>query len=85
MSSTDAFVANSESYAASFDKGDLPLSPAKGTAVVACMTPGFTLTASSGSPKVTHTSSATPAGSSPTTSSAPSPSPSACWGRPRSS
>ena len=37
MSSTDAYVANSESYAASFDKGDLPLPPAKGTAVVACM------------------------------------------------
>ena len=37
MSSTDTFVANSERYAASFDKGDLPLPPAKGTAVVACM------------------------------------------------
>ena len=37
MSSTDAYVANAESYAASFDKGDLPLPPAKGTAVVACM------------------------------------------------
>jgi len=31
------YVANSERYAASFDKGDLPLPPAKGTAVVACM------------------------------------------------
>ena len=37
MSSTDAYVANSEQYAASFDKGHLPLPPAKGTAVVACM------------------------------------------------
>ena len=37
MSSTDAYVANAESYAASFEKGDLPLPPAKGTAVVACM------------------------------------------------
>ena len=37
MSSTDAFVANSEQYAAGFDKGDLPLPPAKHTAVVACM------------------------------------------------
>jgi carbonic anhydrase len=37
LSSTDAFVANAERYAASFDKGDLPLPPAKGTAVVACM------------------------------------------------
>jgi carbonic anhydrase len=37
VSSTDAYVANSEQYAASFDKGHLPLPPAKGTAVVACM------------------------------------------------
>ena len=37
MSSTDAYVANAERYAASFDKSDLPLPPAKGTALVACM------------------------------------------------
>jgi carbonic anhydrase len=37
LSSTDAYVANAEGYAASFEKGDLPLPPAKGTAVVACM------------------------------------------------
>ena len=37
MSSTDAYVANAERYAASFDKGHLPLPPGKGTAVVACM------------------------------------------------
>ena len=37
MSSTDGFVANSERYAASFDKGDLPLPPASHVAVVACM------------------------------------------------
>ena len=37
MSNTDNFVANAERYAASFDKGDLPLPPAKHTAVVACM------------------------------------------------
>ena len=37
MSSTDAYVANAERYAASFDKGHLPLPPAKQTAVVACM------------------------------------------------
>ena len=37
MSSTDEFVANAERYAASFDKGDLPLPPAKHSAVVACM------------------------------------------------
>ena len=37
MSSTDIFVANAEQYAATFDKGQLPLPPAKHTAVVACM------------------------------------------------
>ena len=37
MSSTDELLANNERYAASFDKGDLPLPPAKKTAVVACM------------------------------------------------
>ena len=37
MSSTDTYVANAERYAASFDKGDLPMPPAKHTAVVACM------------------------------------------------
>ena len=37
MSNTDAFVANSERYAAGFDQGDLPMPPAKHTAVVACM------------------------------------------------
>jgi carbonic anhydrase len=37
LSSTDAFVANSERYAATFDKGDLPMPPASHVAVVACM------------------------------------------------
>jgi len=37
VSNTDAYVANAERYAASFDKGDLPMPPAKQTAVVACM------------------------------------------------
>ena len=37
MSSTDELLANNDSYAASFDKSDLPLSPAKKVAVVACM------------------------------------------------
>jgi carbonic anhydrase len=37
VSSTDDLLANNESYAASFDKGDLPLPPARKTAVVACM------------------------------------------------
>jgi carbonic anhydrase len=37
MSSTDELVANNERYAKGFDKGNLPLPPAKGVAVVACM------------------------------------------------
>jgi carbonic anhydrase len=37
VSNTDAFLANSERYAATFDKGDLPLPPASHVAVVACM------------------------------------------------
>jgi carbonic anhydrase len=34
---TDEFLANAESYAASFDKGELPLPPARKVAVLACM------------------------------------------------
>jgi len=37
MSVTDELLRNNEAYAASFDKGDLPLPPAKKLAVVACM------------------------------------------------
>src|SRR3954451_10934613 len=37
MSATDEVLKNNEAYAASFDKGDLPLPPAKKLAVVACM------------------------------------------------
>ena len=37
MSQTDELLKNNESYAASFDKGDLPLPPAKKVAVLACM------------------------------------------------
>jgi carbonic anhydrase len=37
MSVTDELLANAASYAASFDKGDLPLPPARRVAVVACM------------------------------------------------
>jgi carbonic anhydrase len=37
MSSTDEVLANNEGYAASFDKADLPLPPARKMAVVACM------------------------------------------------
>jgi len=37
MSVTDELLRNNEAYAAGFDKGDLPLPPAKKVAVVACM------------------------------------------------
>lgn len=37
MSVTDQLLANAEAYAATFDKGDLPLPPAKQIAIVACM------------------------------------------------
>jgi carbonic anhydrase len=37
MSVTDELLANNAAYAASFDKGDLPLPPGRKTAVVACM------------------------------------------------
>jgi carbonic anhydrase len=37
MSATDEMLANNEAYAASFEKGDLPLPPARKVAVVACM------------------------------------------------
>lgn len=37
MSMTDELLQNNEAYAESFDKGDLPLPPAKSVAVVACM------------------------------------------------
>jgi carbonic anhydrase len=34
---TDQLLENAQSYAASFDKGDLPLPPARRVAIVACM------------------------------------------------
>jgi carbonic anhydrase len=37
MTVTDELLQNAESYAADFDKGDLPLPPARGVAIVACM------------------------------------------------
>ncbi len=37
MSVTDELLRNNEAYAKGFDKGDLPLPPAKKLAVVACM------------------------------------------------
>ena len=37
MSTTDELLANNESYASSFDKGDLPAPPGRKVAVVTCM------------------------------------------------
>jgi carbonic anhydrase len=37
MSTTDELLANNERYAEQFDKGDLPLPPARKVAVLACM------------------------------------------------
>jgi carbonic anhydrase len=37
MSVTDELLRNAETYAARFDRGDLPLPPAKPVAIVACM------------------------------------------------
>jgi carbonic anhydrase len=37
MTVTDELVANSEAYAARFDKGDLPMPPGRKVAVLACM------------------------------------------------
>jgi carbonic anhydrase len=37
MSTTDELLSNAQSYAANFDKGDLPLPPGKKVAVLACM------------------------------------------------
>lgn len=37
MTVTDELLSNNETYAATFDKGDLPMPPGKQTAVVACM------------------------------------------------
>jgi carbonic anhydrase len=37
VSSTDELLRNAEAYAASFDKGDLPMPPARKLAVLACM------------------------------------------------
>ena len=37
MSITDQLLRNNEHYAGAFTKGQLPLPPAKGVAIVACM------------------------------------------------
>ncbi len=48
MSVTDELLQNNSAYAETFDKGDLPLPPARGVAVVACMDARLEATRSSG-------------------------------------
>jgi len=93
MSTTDELLANNASYAASFasrspgdqeSPGSLPLKPSKHLAVVACMDARIDVHKIRGWPRATPTSSATPAGSSPTMSSVRSWSRSARAGRRRS-
>ena len=62
MSVTDDLLRNNAAYAESFDKGDLPLPPSKGVAVIACMDARLNVYGCWGSRKATRTSSATPVG-----------------------
>ena len=55
MSVTDELLANNEAYAASFDKGDLPLPPGRKIAIVACMDARLNPTVRSGSKRATPT------------------------------
>jgi carbonic anhydrase len=67
MSTTDELLRNAESYAASFDKGDLPLPPARKIAVLACMDARLNPYGLLGLHEGDATSSATRAAWSPTT------------------
>jgi carbonic anhydrase len=51
---TDELLANAEQYARTFDKGALPLPPAKQVAVVACMDARLNVYSCSGWPKATR-------------------------------
>jgi carbonic anhydrase len=63
MSVTEELLQNNAAYAESFQKGDLPLPPARGVAVVACSDARLDVHKILGLGRVTHTSSATPEGS----------------------
>ena len=76
MSVTDQLLENNEKYAAGF-AGPLPLPPAKHVAVLACMDARLDVHDLLGLEEGTPTSSATSAGSRPTTPSARWPSASA--------
>ena len=85
MSVTEELLQNNAAYAESFEKGDLPLPPAKAVAVVACMDARLDVHKILGLKRVMHTSSATLEGSSQTMRSARLRSPSVYWARARSS
>ena len=61
MSITDELLPNNDAYAAGFDKGELPMPPARHVAIVACMDARLDPRGSSASKRATRTSSATPA------------------------
>jgi carbonic anhydrase len=67
MTVIEEMLGNAERYAEAFDKGGLPMPPAKHVAVVACMDARLTRKACSASRKATPTWSGTPGASSPTT------------------
>jgi carbonic anhydrase len=60
VSASDDLVQNSTAYAAEFDKGSLPLPPATGVAVLACMDARLNPYGILGLQRATPTSSATP-------------------------
>lgn len=84
MTVTDDLLANNAEYAKTFN-GPLPMPPGKHVAVVACMDARLDVYRLLGLNEGRPTSSATPEGSSPTTSSARWRSANDCWGRERSS
>ncbi|MEX2464711.1 MAG: hypothetical protein WD428_02430 [Gaiellaceae bacterium] len=63
MSAIDELVQNAERYRAGFDKGELPLPPARRVAVVACMDARLNPYALLGLTEGMPTSFVTPAGS----------------------
>jgi carbonic anhydrase len=67
MSVTDELLEHNDRYAQSFDKGDLPLPPAKRLAVLACIDARLDVHKILGLGRATPMSSATPVASRPTT------------------
>ena len=70
MAELDQMLDSNEQFAAGYDKGQLPMPPARGVAIVTCMDARIDPAKVSGSTSVTPTSSATPAAASRTTRSA---------------